>query len=113
MTASLYFMAAAREMSVNSCVLAVLSELDGILASNEEQRPELKAFLGGKDGFIKLLASPTGSLRLLRSGSKNPNFKNVFSGPFSTRLYGTYPTDLSTLPSHVSSSKLRMSLNPF
>lgn len=37
-------------------VLAGLSKLSGILASNEEQRPELKAFLGEKDGFIKLSA---------------------------------------------------------
>lgn len=38
-------------MSVEAAVVAVLSELDGILTFREEQKAELEAFLGGQRVF--------------------------------------------------------------
>lgn len=42
-------LAAAKEISVNAALAAVLPELDGISALREEQRTALEALLGGKD----------------------------------------------------------------
>lgn len=42
-------------MSMKAAVVALLSELDGVLSSKEEQRMGLKAFLSGNSVFTFLL----------------------------------------------------------
>lgn len=58
---------ATKEISVDTAVAVVLSELDGIFALKDEQRTAQKAFLGGEGvfslrltGFGKSLVEHTG-----------------------------------------------------
>lgn len=48
-------LAAATDISMDAAVEAFLSELDGVFTLKEEQRPTLKAFLGGKGACASLL----------------------------------------------------------
>ncbi len=49
-------MEVAVEPSMDATIAAVLSELDNILSSKEEQRTALEAFLRGNDVFVHQLA---------------------------------------------------------
>ena len=50
-------MVAPEEVSVDTVVASVISELERISSLKEEQRTTLKAFINGKDVFALLLAS--------------------------------------------------------
>ncbi len=75
-------MAAAKEVSMDVALAAVLSELNNISSLREEQRKALKAFLGGKNVFAFLFFQ------------NNLSFSKVVYGLFPRWACGVYPIDM-------------------
>lgn len=94
-------MAAAKEISLEAAIVAVLSEVDGIFSLKEEQQSALKAFLS-VHCFTFTLSDARLMLRTNKSDWSASHcfpFPNSFYGLFTRWIGEINPNDLGTVPS--------------